>query len=144
MDSATLDKIVEYTKQFIDATTPIAKQAYDIGLLTLRVDAAGAIIFTAVVLAASAFGLKRFLRAVRNAAEYADKANKRQEGFVKRWSMLHDTANDHLPMFWFPVGIVSSIAGALSLATLLNIWLWVKLFAPQLWLAHKAVEKLVN
>jgi hypothetical protein len=43
-----IDTVVGYTKQFVDALTPIAKKAYDVGLVTLQIDAAASFVYAAL------------------------------------------------------------------------------------------------
>lgn len=114
---------VGYTKQIVEALTPIAKQAYDVGLLTLRIDAAGELAIAALLLIIVVVG---FICA------------------YKRLKMAAASTEDIAFSFMFltiPAGLVLGIGGVWKL---FYIWAWVKLFSPELWLAHQAVEKLLK
>lgn len=50
-----------YLSKFIDAAVPVAKQAYEIGLLTIQIDALQTIL-GAILIAVASFVLLRFLR----------------------------------------------------------------------------------
>lgn len=125
MEASELDKAVEYTKQFIEAATPIAKRAYDIGLVTLRIDAAQSIVFAVAMLIAAIFIVRR----VRS-----------------DWSKA-EAADEYLPADGVPhvlASIFAAIGGIYGVAAILNVWLWMKLVSPELWLAHRAIEKIVG
>lgn len=132
-----LDLVIGYTKQFIDSVTPIAKQAYEIGLLTLRIDAANSILLCLAGLVGVVLVL-RFLWADYAAAKV--KAN-------LSGSRSMNSVEDHLicmGIFHVLGGIGVCIIGIVAVVSLLNVWLWTKLIAPELWLAHQAVEKLIK
>lgn len=119
MEASELDKAVVYTKQFIEAITPIAKQAYEMGLVTLQIDALQTILISFVLLGAGLFGLRRV-----------------RKGWAEKSTDLRTV--------YGLVGIVSSTAVVAGMLKLLNLWIWAKLFYPQLWLAHQAIEKLMR
>lgn len=142
IEKTEIDKVVEYTKQFIEAATPIAKQAYETGLVTLRIDAAQILIFgfSAVLVAIL---LLRWVRSewVKAKAK-ADAARPESQRDV--WKRR---PSSHLAADGIPHALAMIAAGfALLIGTsfLLNIWTWAKLFAPELWLAHMAVSKLLG
>lgn len=139
MAASELDKAVEYTKQFIEAATPIAKQAYEIGLLTLRIDAAQGLVTSLLVLVACFFVLRRI------SADWA--AAKVTAALPENRRSYTNEPGNYLPMMGIPhcaVGLMAIISGVICAFGLVNIWNWTKLFAPELWLAHQAVEKLVR
>lgn len=140
MDTPDIDKIVGYTKQFIDAATPIAKQAYEIGLVTLRIDAAQAILVGFVVGLAAVLILRKVIADVKEAGRKAQLPE-------NNGRLYQGDASYHLPgmgILHFISGMAALLAGIFSACLLLNAWVWVKLISPELWLAHKAVEKLIN
>lgn len=134
-----------YTKQIVEALTPIAKQAYDVGLLTLRIDALATLIPSAIIFLLCAYILYRVVQHVKDASEYAENANAGHEGFKKRYTYLDDSASDHINVYFIApasaFGILGLVAGFINI---INLWLWTKLFSPELWLAHQAVEKLLK
>lgn len=114
-------KALEVTKNLIDAATPVAKQAYEIGLMTLQVDALASLVPALLVFIASVVLFVYLIKAV--------------------------LADYYLPFEGGPhfFGIcVSVISAGITLVWLFDIWLWVKLFKPELWLVHQAIEKLVK
>jgi hypothetical protein len=135
-----IDIAVEYTKQFVETLTPIAKQAYEIGLLTLRIDAAQAIVFAVIFLTVELLILGRikadFARARTLAALPENAAD-----------VWRKDATDHLIGDGFPhfvIGLLSIVVACGALLSLANVWLWTKLIAPDLWLAHMAIEKILK
>lgn len=150
MNPSELDKVVAYTKKFIDAALPIVKQAYETGLLTLRIDAAQSIVFGLALLVMAVLGMKK-IRADYAVAKVIASVAKIPEsrysyiGNEKRLDMSRPSyhmAGEGIP--YFIGGIFSCVAAAFALYMLLNVWLWVKLFAPELWLAGQAVKKIIN
>lgn len=140
MEPSELDKAVTYTKQFIDAATPIAKQAYEIGLVTLRIDAAQEIVLSLSIVVAAFF----FLRKVRG--DWMAAAEKAKLPENKR-SVFRCETGDHLPLGGaghFIFGALALFAGVAGIFGVLNVWTWVKLISPQLWLAHRAIEKIIG
>jgi hypothetical protein len=119
-----LDLVVDYTKKFIDTVTPVAKQAYEIGLMTLQIDAAQSLILGAISVAFLVFFIRKM------------------NGKYKSEDDLFD--DPMAPFYVVGGGIlgVASIVGAFT--TILNVWVWVKLIRPELWLAHQAIEKLLK
>jgi hypothetical protein len=140
MNPSELDKAVTYTKQFIDAAMPVAKQAYEIGLITLRIDAAQAIVFCLLLTVFATLGIKR-VRADYTAAKARAALPENKSDVWKR------DASDHMPLDGFLHSIVSIIClvtGICAAFNLLSVWLWVKLFAPELWLARQAIAKIID
>lgn len=140
MNPSELDKAVAYTKQFIDAALPVAKQAYEIGLLTLRIDAAQSIVFCLLLIVFATLGIKR-VRADYSAAKVTAALPENKSDIWKR------DVSDHMALDGFLHGIVSLIClavGICAVFNLLSVWLWVKLFAPELWLARQAIAKIIN
>lgn len=135
-----LDLVLAYTKQFIDAVTPVAKQAYEIGLLTLRIDAAHSILLNVAGVIAVIFILRLIWTDWNKAkakAALPENAN----------NMWKNSADDHMIGMGIPhvaISIIAFVIGFISTLGLLNVWMWTKLFAPELWLAHQAVEKLLK
>lgn len=140
MNPSELDKAVAYTKQFIDAAMPVAKQAYEIGLITLRIDAAQSIVFCLLLIVFATLGIKR-VRADYRAAKVTAALPENKSDVWKR------DATGHMPLDGFPhivVSIACSAAGIVAVFNLLNVWMWAKLFAPELWLARQAIAKIID
>lgn len=119
-----MNTVLALFKQFIAAATPVAKQAYDIGLLTLQVDAAGNVGLALLFLMVGGPVLYLIIKYLR----------KHEDGYMK----------DGTYVLCIGGIIISIIFMIISVVNLLNVWLWVKLFRPELWLAHMAIEKLVK
>ena len=156
---------VGYTKQIVEALTPIAKQAYEIGLVTIQVDAAAEIITAFLIFALTGFVSYKFFKSERKADTEKQQwcftqaqAEERRRGEGKppqnpeystiyltnpkdwRWRCPMDGANE----FKVGIAIACAVVCIASLVILCKVWLWVKLFSPDLWLAHQAVEKLLK
>lgn len=144
MNTEIIDKVVEYTKQFIEAAAPVAKQAYEVGLLTLRLDALASLVPAIIVLILMGFAWKRIFAAFAAAKDYTERANRHEPGYSKVWSTMRDGLHDHLGWYWWPVSFFCSVATLLATIQILSLWAWVKLFAPELWLAHQAIDKLIK
>jgi hypothetical protein len=122
---------IGYTKQMVDALTPLAKQAYEIGLLTLQIDAVQSILFGLLFLV---------LAIVLGGIAYAGyKQASKGEKYKGEYLALEPGSNRMI--FGGMVAIACSIPACY---TLFSVWLWVKLFSPELWLAHQAVEKILK
>lgn len=104
-------------KQLVAAATPIAVKAYEIGLLTLQIDAVSVIFPCFLLLFLACYIMYKVVQSAKA-----------------------DGIEDSGVFF----GIVAVALGAAALCNLLNVWLWVKLFRPELWLAHVAIDKLVK
>lgn len=140
METSELDKAVAYTKQFIEAITPIAKKAYETGLVTLQIDAAQTLFINLLFLVASILVIRKVLQ------DYAV-AKGKAELPEYRDSYNRCDAGHHLPgdgFLHFLGALVSSLIALISALSLIDVWVWVKLFSPQLWLMHQAVEKIVR
>jgi hypothetical protein len=119
-----VDLMVNYTKQFVEALTPVAKQAYEIGLKTLQIDAASTLIYAFLSMLLIAFIAYWMVRLIK-------------------WAQKEDQFDTM--MFGTTFGSVACLLIFIfSGSRLLSVWLWTKLFAPELWLAHQAVEKLLK
>ena len=116
-----LQKVSEFTDKFITAAMPVAKKAYEIGLLTLQIDALSVLVPALIVLLASGYVWYKVVKFLKNS-----------------------NAWDSYPQIVIPMGMVGWIPPAWSAITLLNIWIWVKLFKPELWLAHQAIETVLH
>lgn len=141
METSELDKAVEYTKQFIEAAMPVAKKAYEIGLMTLRIDAVQSLVFAVALLTFAILVGRKIRRDWVEAKRIAKSPDERGRGYNV------DKPSSHLPAdgFFHLIGTLAAASSfAISMIDILNIWLWVKLFAPELWLAHRAIEKLVG
>jgi hypothetical protein len=125
-----LDLVLQYTKQFIDAAMPVAKQAYEVGLLTLRIDA------VAILVQASVATVAIILISVAMCK-------------IHKWDMsanVGDATVKWLPtLFAALIGVGVNVILYLSWARdLHSVWVWTKLLAPELWLAHEAIEKVMK
>ena len=134
-----------YLGKFIDAAVPVAKQAYEIGLLTIQIDALQTIL-GAVLIAVASFVLLRFLRNskaksfVQAKAVAKDKFNYEKESVQIEYATKNWTTYSELVLSNWGLSHVPSLFGILlSTVMLCNIWLWVKLFKPELWLAKQAI-----
>jgi hypothetical protein len=132
---------VGYTKQIVEALTPLAKQAYEIGLLTLRVDAASILIPVLVVLVVSSIVAVLILRKIGAAVELSRLPENSGKGWPNN-TFGHYLLADGVPHV---IGLIVSLSAATVMTVqVMSVWLWVKLFSPELWLAHQAVEKLLK
>lgn len=140
MFKENLDLVLQYTKQFIDAAMPVAQQAYEIGLLTLRIDAAQSVVW-ALLGVGVALLVGRKIKADFAAAKAKANLPENKENVWRR------DATDHMPadgFFHILAGIFAAVGGIIGAIGIVNVWTWVKLIAPQIWLAHQAIEKLVK
>lgn len=140
MNPSDLDKAVAYVHQFIEAATPIAKKAYEIGLITLRIDAAQVIAFSLIVLLAAFFVVKT----VRADYVAAKATAAMPENRCNVWTR---DAGDHMFGHGIPhiiATVFTTLGAAAAAVNLLNVWIWVKLIAPEFWLASQAVHKIVG
>lgn len=118
-------------QKLIAVATPIAKQAYEISLLTLQIDA-GSTLFRAVTTVI--IGCFLLYIAYR----------------IAKWDLLNNEDEKVGPQgmattfLGGPIGIGGLILICVNAAMLLEVWLWVKLFKPELWLVHMAIEKIVK
>lgn len=120
---AVLDVAVNYTKQIVDALTPIAKQGYEVGLTTLRIDAVSDLVVAFLLILIFCVGAVSLFKWV----EPRRGSDEGEGAFV-------------VTLF---LG-ASFIAWAFSIWHLFSVWIWVKLFHPDLWLAHMAIEKILK
>lgn len=138
--NAILEKAAAYTQKFVDAAIPVAKQAYEIGLMTLQIDAAGDFVI-AIVLCIISYTLFRLLFAHKARCQAAaDLANEKRGYVYRSWDDFSGFDN-------FGLGLcvmLSLIPAVVSLIVWLNIWLYVKLFKPELWLAKQAIDAVIN
>lgn len=114
-------------QKVIAAATPIAVKAWEISLLTLQIDA----LATIVPLTVGAIVM----------AVVTHKTYTWMVSMMPKW----DREYCH-PMSFFGPAFVIGLASVVAVLVfqLVNVWLWVKLFMPELWLAHMAIEKLVK
>lgn len=141
-----ISKAAEYTEKFVNAAVPVAKKAYEIGLLTIQIDAIQTIIGCLLAIIVSFF----LFRLVRNV---------KKEAVVKFKAYAEKYKNDDLAMRnkdwtnfapgWdggclFLVTFLSLIPGVTGIIRMCDIWLWVKLSHPDLWLAWQAIEKVLE
>lgn len=140
---AVLDKVAGYMGRFVDAALPIAKQAYEIGLLTLQIDAAAVIVPLILLLIGAVFVVCHVGQAIKAAQAKAARTNEQLNlsGYYARGISNFLPADGVLHVFVF---LVSACLSFVALYHLLNVWLWVKLVKPELWLAHQAIEKLIR
>lgn len=119
---------MDMLSKFITAATPAVQKAYEVSLLVLQLDALGQIIGFMVggILATYLVWMtgKRLA-----AATAAARGLYGEDGPAVGWGC----------------GFLAALAGlSVCIINLLNIWLWVKLFRPELWLVHMAIDKLVK
>lgn len=116
-------------QKVIAAATPIAQKAWEISMLTLQIDALSAL----VLLVVGAIGCVIGLRVV--------------------WLLHKRIVANGMNAGWEPLAYLCVILPAsIGMVVVLiqnayamcNAWLWVKLFKPELWLAHMAIEKLIK
>lgn len=118
-------------QKIIAAATPVAKQAYEIALLTLQIDA-GSVLFFGLIILIVSLVVMNYLRKTYSVAVAKAKENR---------STIALPGDGAIHAF----GTCFALGGFLvSGIILLNVWLWVKLIRPELWLAHMAIEKLVK
>lgn len=147
-------KVGEYVNKVYEAALPIAKKAWEIGLLTLQVDAAGVFLFSFSMIGISLFIHFRLSRFIEECQAKADKYNGDVQEFIKNAGTRYYI--DLKPKTWLEFQHVFDSAGVLltriviwipavfGVWPMLNIWNWAKLFVPELWLAHAAIEKLMR
>lgn len=110
-------------QKFIEAATPVAIKAYEIGLMTLQVDAASQLIPALLVCPFMIWLTYR----------------------IYKWDILEKKTAHEISGIFTCFGGASCVGLFIWQATvLLNIWLWVKLFKPELWLVHAAIEKVMK
>lgn len=135
-----VDLAVGYTKQIVEALTPVAKQAYEIGLVTLQIDAAQSLLLSAACVAGWAFvtlWLVKDYKAGKIVAQHPD----------NKYDTYRRSPSYHMPGEGCPhivAFVLTTFLGVLGSFKILSIWAWVKLFQPELWLAHMAVEKIIK
>lgn len=119
--SKLMEQAAAYTQKFVDAAMPVAQKAYEIGLLTIQIDALQSIVLSIVGFIWCYVFYKLVKTSIRNnwAPEIA------------------------VPMYVLG-GLVTIGSTASSVVTFFNIWLWVALFKPELWLAKQAIEKVLE
>lgn len=140
--SEILSKTGEYLTKFVDAAIPVAKQAYEIGLLTIRVDAAQTLIPTILVLVISILVFRKCLKVYKDAKAVAVEKKIMDywgdPAWVKAGNIPMDGAAVCIPWVLSCLGIV------ISAGIMCNIWLWIQLFKPELWLAKQAINAVLS
>lgn len=126
--SQLVSQAAAYTEKFINAAIPVAKQAYEIGLLTLQIDAVQGIVLGMVFAVLSLYLFNKSKMFYKKAREIGSERN---------------------PDFDMSAGrvitaVFAFISLLISLTQLLDVWLWVKLFKPELWLAKQAIAAVLN
>lgn len=141
--SEILSKTGEYLTKFVDAAIPVAKQAYEIGLLTIRIDAAQTLIPPILVLIISILVFRKCLKVYKDA-----KAVAIEKRIMSRWGDSYDWAKaGHISMEGGAVAIpwfFSCVGVVVSVIIMCNIWLWIQLFKPELWLAKQAINAVLS
>lgn len=127
IDAAAIDKIAEYTNKVIESLTPIAQKAYETGLTVIRIDALQAII-SLILLLFICIPLSIYL--FKKIRTERDKSIFQQSDLVMCGGSI-------ALVFSFVISVVSAIG-------LCNIWIWIKLFQPELWLAKTLLEKVLR
>ena len=128
--SEVLAKAAEYTEKFIDAAVPVVKQAFDVALLTVKIDALSyiaKILFIFIV----AISIIWFVRSRYKSEWYANLQDESYRHFDKEDYGVLATV----------ITTIASICAVITIAKLWDVWLWVKLLHPDLWLAHEAILK---
>lgn len=116
-----LSQVAAYTQKFVDAAIPVAKQAYEIGLLTIRIDALQVLILAFVLSALFSILIWKFYTKVRPNISSSDRTPLTVCAFLVYTCV----------MIW-------------PILQVLNIWLWVQLLKPELWLAKQAITAVLN
>lgn len=121
-----IDKVAEYIKQVADAASPALQQGYQLGLTAIQFDALRDIVFGAIFLTYAIFVFRRLRTWLSDHAKssYAD-----------------DLA---LGVKAYGGGATGIIAALISVLTLLDVWVWVKLFHPEAYLARALIAKAVG
>lgn len=134
-------KLAELAEQY-------GPQAVDMILTIVRLENGGKLLGAAVALAvfstAFIYGIKIFRKGLTTARAYKKEYWKASGTQSSALEAAGGTDGDGY--MWFG-SILSVISGGLSLAalgTLTSLWIWVGLFAPELWLARKAIEKVIG
>lgn len=119
--SKLMEQAAAYTQKFVDAAMPVAQKAYEIGLLTIQIDALQSIVLSIV----GFIWCYVFYKLVKISIK-------------KDW-----TSEVAIPMY--VLGGLSTVGTTIcSVVTFFNIWIWVALFKPELWLAKQAIEKVLE
>jgi heme/copper-type cytochrome/quinol oxidase subunit 2 len=123
MDYSTiLGQATAYVQKFIDAAIPVAKQAYEIGLMTLQIDALSVLIPAFMLVLVLTWAFSYWYRKIRPNIE----------------SCMDIELN------WVLVGSAYMIGMVWPVVQIFNMWLWIKLFKPELWLAKQAISAVLN
>jgi hypothetical protein len=126
MDSATLDKAVALTKEFVAAATPIAKQAYELGLVTIQITAIQSLLVGVMWLILCGVCIhygRKFWQSAADVPPHEDK-----DGL------------QIISVFTYAAGVGTGVG---FLIQFFNIWTWVALFRPDIWLVHAAIQKVM-
>lgn len=147
-------------QKVIAAATPIAAKAWEISMLTLQIDALATMVPFILLIVGSVVAvvlLRRYraqeLLKYEQACKALEERNALKLELAKANGMRYydpERQPSHREYSSFDgMGLVLTWMAALTpgiigVAALCNVWLWVKLFQPELWLAHAAIEKLVK
>lgn len=142
-----LEQAAAYTEKFVQAAIPVAKKAYEIGLLTLQIDALQTIVPCVLVLILSSVIIWKCIRTYQNAMKLAIEKKIKKTTYtyidndydwVKAGNIPLDGAIVCIPGFCALIGMI------VSFVLMCDVWLWIKLFKPELWLAKQAITAVLN
>jgi hypothetical protein len=145
-----MDKIVMMTKNFIEAATPVAKQAYEIGLLTLQIDALSVLLPMTILWC---FGLYLVIKYGKTGTNIDTQIRTHQCKLRDDWKLSGNERYsiekaikilENEQKFYVLPLLGGGILVLFTSFWVFSTWLWVKLFKPELWLAHMAVEKVMG
>lgn len=129
----TLDKADELLTSVLsglkDLVSKYGSDAVDLGLNVIRIEGVSQILIGLVLWMFVVFGVVLFMK-MNDFRKHLLSENPKNDNFAPEFAMF--------------VGVAISIGtGFASIFFIFNIWNWVAIFAPQLYLAHKVVEKIL-
>jgi len=138
--TTVMNAVTAQVGKMVEVMTPIAKQAYETGLLVIRIDGLATLVPAVLTLLFSTYLIRKFYVSYK---QYRDMATAHNAESPSRWEKDFTHYAPVSGMFIIFGGALSAIAAGISIITLLNVWLWVQVFIPQLWLAHEAMLTLL-
>jgi hypothetical protein len=139
--NSVLNAVTVQVTKMVEYLTPIAKQAYEVGLLVIRIDGLATLIPMIIMFLVSIGFLYKSWTAYTKYRDLAIKFNLENTDRYPRDFTDFAPGAGIATIF---IGVFSIMGLILSLTVLLQVWLWVKVFYPQLWLAHEAMLKVLS
>lgn len=139
--TAVMNAVTTQVSKIVEVMTPIAKQAYETGLLVIRIDGLATLVPALIVFTISVLMLRNCYNTYKKYRGLAISYN------VENPNRYPKDFTDFAPGQGIPTILVFILSVAGFTATsivMLNVWLWIKVFVPQLWLAHEAILKILE